>query len=501
MAFRATFLVVVGVTLVGQLAALGFEIAAAARFGTGLEADALAFALTLVFALTAEIGGWVSTLFVPLYVEARATSPSIAASLLRRVLAALVIVLGAGAILLALAAGSLVEILAPSLGPRGVAIFRAFAPLIALVPLAGLFAATLHATGRFVAASFRPLAWYGGGIIGVVVVGPALGAVAVPLGMIVGVAAFTALIGGSALRDARAPDGGGGGPSLAALARRLVPLAVLSAFVALNVAVERALAARLPTGSLAALTYGYRLLHFPVALFVVNATAMLFPRLSGHAVRGEMSSFDALVHRALGLAAVFAVPFAALAIALAEPLTALLLQRGAFTASSTAATATAIAWYAPGVVAMALNHVLSRAFQALHALWRLVWTVGAGLLLNVLLMPALTMLFGFRGLAFASSISAFVAVGLMLMALNEHVPTLGGALVTRATAAIVIAGVAGGVAATFARGLAGDSAMPQVLCGGVVGIAVYATVLFALAPGEARAMLATLAPTWSGRKG
>ena len=142
MAFRATFLVVVGVTLVGQLAALGFEIAAAARFGTGLEADALAFALTLVFALTTEIVGWVSALFVPLYLEARATSPSTAASLLRRVLAALVIVLGAGVILLALAAGSLVEILAPSLGARGVAVFRAFAPLIALVPLAGLFAAT-----------------------------------------------------------------------------------------------------------------------------------------------------------------------------------------------------------------------------------------------------------------------------------------------------------------------------------------------------------------------
>jgi putative peptidoglycan lipid II flippase len=227
---------------------------------------------------------------------------------------------------------------------------------------------------------------------------------------------------------------------------------------------------------------------------------MLFPLLSGHAVRGEMSSFDVLAHRALRLAAVFAVPFAALAIALAEPLTALLLQRGAFTASSTSATATAIAWYAPGVVAMALNHVLSRAFQALHALWRLVWTVGAGLLLNVLLMPALTMLFGFRGLAFASSISAFVAVGLMLRALNEHVPMLGGALFNRATAAIAIAGVAGGVTATFARGFAGDGAMSQVLCGGVVGIVVYSAVLFVLAPGEARIMLATLAPTWSGRK-
>src|SRR5205085_1214234 len=80
MGFRATFLVVVAVTLIGQLAALGFEMAAAARFGTGLDADALAFALTVVLALTTEVVGWISTLFVPLYVEARATSASAAAA-------------------------------------------------------------------------------------------------------------------------------------------------------------------------------------------------------------------------------------------------------------------------------------------------------------------------------------------------------------------------------------------------------------------------------------
>jgi putative peptidoglycan lipid II flippase len=499
MAFRATFLVVVGVTLVGQLAALGFEMAAAARFGTGLEADALAFALTLVFALTTEIVGWISTLFVPLYVEVRATSAAGAGRFLRRVLVALVIGLGAAALVLALVAGPMVGMLAPSLGARGVAVMRAFVPLVALVPLAGLFAAVLHAHGRFVGASLRQLAWYGGGLAGIVAFGATLGAVAAPLGMLAGVAVFTALLAVAALRDARAPAGGGPGPALATLAPRLVPLLVLSACAATNVAVERALAARLPVGSLAALTYAYRLLHFPLALFVVNATAMLLPVLAAHAVRGDAAALGALAHRALRLTVVFTIPLAVLAAALAEPLTALLLERGAFTPASTAATATAIAWYAPGVVAMALTQVLFRAFQALHALWRLAFTVGAGLVLNVVLMQVLTALFGFRGLALASSVSAFVAVALMRAALEHRVPGLGGALASRATGVIVVAGVAAGVAAVLARGFAGESPVSGLLAGGGAGVAVYAGLLLAFAPAEARAALAALAPAWGGR--
>jgi putative peptidoglycan lipid II flippase len=317
--------------------------------------------------------------------------------------------------------------------------------------------------------------------------------------MLAGVAAFTVLLAIAALRHARAPGGDRGGPTLAVLAHRLVPLVVLSAVVAVNAVVGAAVAARLPPGSLAVLTYAYRLVNFPLALLVVNVTAMLLPVLAGHAVRGDASALDALAQRALRLTVVFSIPFAALAVALAEPLTQLLLERGAFTAAATAATATAIAWYAPGVVALALTQVLFRAFQALHALWPLAWTMGASLMLNVLLMPALAALFGFRGLPLANTISAFVAVALMLAALRARAPALGGALASRATAAMVIAGVAGGVAAAIARDYGGDGAVPRLFLGGVAGIAVYAGLLVALAPAEARAALASLVPAWTGR--
>jgi putative peptidoglycan lipid II flippase len=171
-----------------------------------------------------------------------------------------------------------------------------------------------------------------------------MGAVSAPLGMVAGMAGFALVLGGVALGITRGAGGPAGGPTLVRVASLLVPLVLLSAAAAANVAVERALAARLPAGSLAALTYAYRLLHFPLMLFVVNATAMLLPTLAGHAARGEQAAVTTLARRALRVTVVFAVPLAALAMALAEPLTRVLLERGAFTAASTAATTTAIVW-------------------------------------------------------------------------------------------------------------------------------------------------------------
>ena len=236
----------------------------------------------------------------------------------------------------------------------------------------------------------------------------------------------------------------------------------------------------------------------PLALFVVNATAMLLPTLAGHAARGDEAAVGALTRRALRIGVVFAVPLAALAMALAEPLTQVLLERGSFTAASTAATATAIAWYAPGVVAMAIVQILFRTYQAVHALWPLAWTAGAGMAVNIALMAALTALLGFRGLPLASSVSGFVLVALMLVGLRGRVPGLGDTLFARSTVAVAGAGVAAAAAAWTVRSLAGGTA-PGLLAGAVAGLVVYAGALAALAPAEARVAIAAVVPAGHGR--
>lgn len=498
MAFRTTFLAVVGVTLAGQLVAVAFEIAVAARFGTGREADALAFALTLLVSLTGEVVGWISTLFVPLYIDARARNPAGAAAFLRRGIAGLLAATLGAALLLALGAPLVLAALAPALGARGVAVLRMCAPLLVVVPLGGLFAATLQAHGRFVAPSARQLAWYGGGLAGVLALAGALGAVAALLGMLAGTLGFTVAVAALALRLAGPVAGAAEGPKLGRIGSLLVPLVVLSAAMTVNVTVERALAARLPEGSLAALTYAYRMLHFPLALFMTNASTMLLPALAGHAVRGDARAVDALTQRALRIAIVFVVPLAGLALALAEPLTRVVLERGAFTVASTAITATAVVWYAPGIVALALVQILLRAYQASHALWRLAWTTGAGIAVNILLMVTLTALVGFPGLPLASSLSAFALLGLMLVGVRGRVRGLGGVVFARGTMAVVVAGVAAAGAAWLAQTFTGGAATAALAAGAAAGIAVYAGTLSALAPAEARAALAFVVPAAHG---
>ena len=497
MALRATYLAVLGVTLTGQLAALGFEMATAARFGTGRDADALAFALTLIVTVTGEVAGWVSTLVVPLYVHLLATSVTSAAAFLRRMLGALVVLTGAGALLLAFGAHAVVDVLAPALGERGVTLVQALTPLLVLVPLAALFASALQAHGHFVAAGARQLAWYGGGLAAVLWGAATLGPVAAALGMLMGTAIFSVALGASAFVLIRGRGAVEGGPSVKQVGTLLVPLALLSTAAAVNIAVERAIAARLPEGSLAALTYAYRLLHFPLALFVVNASAMLLPTLAGHSARGEDEAADHLTRRAVQVTVVFAVPLAALALALAEPLTVVLLQRGAFTEASTARTATAIAWYAPSVVAMAIVQLLARIYQARRALWRLAGAVSVGIAVHVALMAGLTPLLGFRGLPLAASLSGLALVALMLYGLGDRAAGLPRVLLGRGAAAVAVAGFAALGAARLARGFAGDAAVGSLVAGAVVGIVVYAGVLAALAPREARAALAVVVP--SGR--
>jgi putative peptidoglycan lipid II flippase len=467
--------------------------AVAARFGTGAAADTLAFALVLVLSLTTEVSGWVSTLVVPLYVEARATSAAAAAAFLRRMLLALMMLVVLGAMAFGAAAPAIASLLAPTLGAAGTAMLRAFAPLIVLAPLATLFSAALQANDRFVGAAARQIAWYGGGLAAIVLVAPTLGPLAAPLGMLAGMALFTALLAGGALRLTAGGDAGG--PALRRAAALLAPLVVLSACSALHVAVERALAARLPEGSLAALTYAYRLLHFPLALFVVNAGAMLLPALSAHAASGRDEAAGALMGRAIRVALVFAVPLAALTMALAQPLTTVVLERGAFTTSSTALTATAIAWYAPAAIALAIMQLLYRVYQARQALWSLAWRAGTATAMSIVLMTVCSAGLGLRGLPLGISLATFAGAALMLRGL-PGLALLPGA---RALAGLGLAGVAAFAAAWFARSAFVDGAALALVGGGAAGLAAYAGVLFAVAPSEARTVLAVLAPAVSGR--
>ncbi|MBI3628099.1 MAG: polysaccharide biosynthesis C-terminal domain-containing protein [Candidatus Rokubacteria bacterium] len=500
---RRAFAGAVGVTLAGQLCAVAYEIAVAGRFGTGVEADALALALTVVIAVANEIVGWVSTLFVPHYIEAQQKAGATAAGSFFR--ASLGLLAGGTVLLmvgLIVASSSLAGLLAPGAAVRqiGAGLLRLFAPLVVLLPLSVLLAGALQAHGRFVVASLRQLCWYGVALVAVVALGRRLGPPAVAMGMVGGLVLFGAILALAIAARQGVPRGGEpAGPRIRRVLTSLLPLALASGANYVNIMVERGLAARLPEGSLAALTYAFRLLNFPMNLFLLNAATMLLPPLALHAARNDTAQLEALLRRALRLALVFTVPLAALAIALAEPAISVLLQRGAFTADSTRLTATALACYAPGLCGMAGVHVLSRAYQALQEVRRMAWTGIAVIVLNIVLMSLLTAIFGFPGLPLAMSVSGVTLFAVMLLAIRPRLPGLGpGAVLASAGRTLVAGAVAAGCIA-IVRGSVVAGAAPSLVAGAVVGTAAYALMLVALSRDDARLVLALVAPAWSRR--
>jgi putative peptidoglycan lipid II flippase len=496
---RRAFAGVVGLTLAGQGVAMLYEISVADRFGTGVDADALALTFTIAVAVANEIVTWISTLFIPRFVETAARrGESAAAAFLRWGLAAVAVATVALALLLAALAPPLVGALAsdPDVRARSVPLTRLFAPLLALLPLSMLLAGAQQARGHFAVAALRQLCWYGVALVSLATLGARVGAGAVPLGMVAGLALYCAILA-AGVRPLLA-GGAGAAPRGGALAARglgaaLLPLAVASAANYANVAVERGIAARLPEGSLAALTYAFRLLHFPVNLLLLNAASILLPTLAAHAARQEGPEFATLLLRALRLTVIFTVPLAALSMALAGPAIQVVLERGAFTPESTRLTAMALMFYAPGVVGIAGTQVLARAYQALHEVRRLVAIGIAVIALNIALMLGLTHLLGFPGLPTAMSLSPTVLFLAMLRGLRPRLPSLDVRGLARSAgrailAAAVAAAGAGGLAATA------DAAVVALSLGALAGVGLYALVLGALSREDARLALALVSP-------
>jgi putative peptidoglycan lipid II flippase len=495
---RRTFAAVVGVTLAGHIGTVAYEVAVAGRFGTGVAADALALSLTLAVAVANEIVTWISTLFIPHYLEAKEKESSAAAvGFFRSALLGLLVGTGGLALLLILAAPSLVALLAPQLaaGRSAAGLLRLFGALLILLPLSTLLAGALQAHERFVVASTRQLCWYGMALLAVIVASSRLGPAAVPIGMALGLLLFCGFLWGRIrVTLDLPPTGAQGGPRLRRLAVSLLPLAVASAANYLNVTVERGIAGRLPQGSLAGLTYASRLLNFPVNLFILNATAILFPTLASLAARDETSALEARLERALRLTFAFTIPLAGLAVVLAEPVIRVLLERGAFTAESTRLTAAALQWYAPGLIGIAGAQVLVRAYQALHEIGRMVWTGIAVVALNLALMPTLTALFGFRGLPAAISASSLALFVVMLAAIRPRLAGLSlGAVLGSGSRILVAAGVAT-LCGWLGRAAGGGAALGEVVAGALAGLSAYAVVLFWLSREDARSALAFVAP-------
>ena len=139
-------------------------------------------------------------------------------------------------------------------------------------------------------------------------------------------------------------------PWLHEIGRLMVPGVAGLAAVQINLFVNSWLAAGLGTGAVSWLDYAFRLMYMPIGLFGISIATASLPTIAGHAASRNDPGIRRAVSSGLRMMLMLNVPATLGLFVLATPIVRLIFERGRFTAADTAATAAALACYAPGLM-------------------------------------------------------------------------------------------------------------------------------------------------------
>ena len=174
-------------------------------------------------------------------------------------------------------------------------------------------------------------------------------------------------------------------------------------------------------GTASALYYGQRMYQFPVGVFGVALGTVLYPLLSRHAEQGRLDKVRDDLSLGLRLVVCIGLPASAGLVLLAEPLTALLFQHGAFDAEDTQQTIGMVSVYGAAVWAYCGLLIVHRGYYAVGDRQTPLRVGLVAVVLNLVLNFTLIWFVGGLGLAMATAISAIVQVMIVTALLQSRI--------------------------------------------------------------------------------
>src|SRR5436305_336149 len=175
----------------------------------------------------------------------------------------------------------------------------------------------------------------------------------------------------------------------------------------LNLVISTALASLLPGGSVSYLYYADRLNQLPLGVVGIAVATAILPPLSRQVRTGDDAGAVATQNRAVELALLLTLPAAAALVVLAQPILAVLFERGAFGPVEAAAIAVALSAYAAGLSAFVLVKVLAPGFFARQDTATPVKVAAGAVATNLLLTLLLMQFLAPVGVALALSIAGW----------------------------------------------------------------------------------------------
>ncbi len=217
------------------------------------------------------------------------------------------------------------------------------------------------------------------------------------------------------------------------------PAVLAIAAVQINILVGTILATLLDTGAVSYLYYSDRIVQLPLALFGIAMSTALLPTLSDHLAKGHQDQAADDLRSGLAWLTWITLPAVAGAFYLAEPIVVTLFERGAFSHADSVATAQTLKAYAAGLIAFCWAKLLASACYAGKDAKAPMRYAAISVAVNIALAVVLMQFWAYVGLALATSLAAFVNVGLLYMRLSKTYGSLLTPAITKRLLTAIVA--------------------------------------------------------------
>jgi putative peptidoglycan lipid II flippase len=375
---------------------------------------------------------------------------------------------------------------------------RLMAPIVLMLALSGLVVGMLNSFEHFAVPALAPVAW------NLVIIAALVGLVPVmPEGDEIYAYAIGILAGTVVQFLLPLPwlRGRGGkltfrldwrDPYVLRVLKLMLPVTIALGLINLSLLINSVFGTLVSDQAPAAIDKAFRIYQLPQGLFSISIATILFPTLSRFAARGARDDLRRTMGNGVRQICLLLIPSAVAMAVLAEPITRLVYQRGAFDAHATDLTSTAMVWWSISLPFQGVSLLFSRTFFSLQRPWATTALAGLNLCVNAGVAAALYGPFGIAGIVLGTvlgTVTMCVAQGLMLRGDLHGVEgrrTLGAAAQMLAAGALLGAvayGVWYGLDAALGRSLLGQIA--SVGAALVAGFAVYAGAVWALRLPEA----------------
>ena len=487
------------------------EVVASYYFGAAGKINAFTVAFqvpNLVRALVADAA--LQSAFVPVFTELlekgdRRRAWRVASSLFWLVL----LILSALTALFIVVAPWIIGLFGDPGGDKQLAIglSRVLFPIVTLLGVSGIVVGILNSYERFSIPALSPVFWNVAIIVGLVIGVPRahtidaklyVYAVSIVIGTVIQVLLPMPWLRGldghlRVLIDWR-------DPAVFRVLKLMLPVTLGLGLINFNAVVDSIFASRLIDPKLAptAIDRAFRLYMLPQGIFSVAITTVLFPSLARLSARGDQAGFRNTLALGLRQIAFLLIPASVVSALLAEPITRLVYQRGAFEPGQTPVVAGALAAFSAGLFFNGMMLLLNRGFFSLQSNWIPTAIALANLGLNAALDAAFYR-FGTWGLPLATSLVNLVGSGVLLFLMRRRLGRLnfgeiGDSVLRIVVASAVLAGVAYGTwyGLDQALGRAFVGQLASVALALAVGTCAYLLACRALRVRELGALLALL---------